>query len=97
MAFTNQFAYLGFAAAVSLAGPLPAQAQDYPSRAVKIIVPFAAGGPADNYARFMGQQLQAGLGQNFIIENNEVFFKLTQLLFVSSHRLHLCSIEWLSN
>ena len=69
MAFTNQFAYLGFAAAVSLAGPLPAQAQDYPSRAVKIIVPFAAGGPADNYARFMGQQLQAGLGQNFIIEN----------------------------
>jgi tripartite-type tricarboxylate transporter receptor subunit TctC len=45
------------------------QAQDYPSRAVKIIVPFAAGGPADNYARFMGQQLQAALGQNFIVEN----------------------------
>jgi len=62
MAFTNQFAYLGFAAAVLLAGPLPTQAQDYPSRPVKIIVPFAAGGPADNYARFMGQQLQAGLG-----------------------------------
>jgi tripartite-type tricarboxylate transporter receptor subunit TctC len=42
---------------------------DYPNRAVKIIVPFAAGGPADNYARFMGQQLQAALGQNFIVEN----------------------------
>jgi tripartite-type tricarboxylate transporter receptor subunit TctC len=44
-------------------------AQDYPTRPVKIVVPFAAGGPADNYARFMGQQLQAELGQNFIIEN----------------------------
>jgi len=69
MAFNNQFACLGFAAAVLLAGAPPAQAQDYPSRPVKIIVPFAAGGPADNYARFMGQQLQAGLGQNFIVEN----------------------------
>ncbi|PHY08049.1 MAG: MFS transporter [Alcaligenaceae bacterium] len=48
---------------------MPTQAQDYPTRAVKIVVPFAAGGPADNYARFMGQQLQATLGQNFIVEN----------------------------
>ena len=69
MRFTGQFAYLGIAAAVLLAGQQPAHAQDYPSRAVKIVVPFAAGGPADNYARFMGQQLQASLGQNFIVEN----------------------------
>jgi len=45
------------------------QAQDYPTHSVKIIVPFATGGPADNYARFMGQQLQASLGQTFIVEN----------------------------
>ena len=51
------------------AAAIPAQAQDYPTRAVKIVVPFAAGGPADNYARFMGQQLQTALGQNFIVEN----------------------------
>jgi tripartite-type tricarboxylate transporter receptor subunit TctC len=45
------------------------QAQDYPTHSVKIVVPFAAGGPADNYARFIGQQLQASLGQTFIVEN----------------------------
>jgi tripartite-type tricarboxylate transporter receptor subunit TctC len=43
--------------------------QDYPSRPVRIIVPFAAGGPADVYARFLGQRLQDTLGQSFIIDN----------------------------
>ncbi len=44
-------------------------AQDYPARPVKIIVPFAAGGPADVYARFLGQRLQETLGQPFAIED----------------------------
>ena len=47
----------------------PAAAQDYPTRAVKIIVPFGAGGPADIYARFIGQHLQESLKQTFVIEN----------------------------
>ena len=47
----------------------PAGAQTYPNRPVRIIVPFAAGGPADNYARFLGQRLQEAMGQSFVIED----------------------------
>ena len=46
-----------------------AHAQYYPTRPVKIIVPFATGGPADNYARFMAQRLQDSLGQTFVVDN----------------------------
>jgi len=57
-------------AAVAVGGLLsPASAQDYPARSVKIIVPFGAGGPADVYARVIGQHLQEALKQSFVIEN----------------------------
>ena len=52
-----------------LLGNLGAQAQTYPARPVKLVVPFSAGGPADNYARFLAQRLQDILGQNFVVDN----------------------------
>jgi len=44
-------------------------AQAWPSRPVKVIVPYATGGPADVYARFLAQRLGDQLGQPFVIEN----------------------------
>ena len=44
-------------------------AQDYPTRPVRIIVPFGAGGPADVTARLLGNILQEKFGQPFVIEN----------------------------
>jgi tripartite-type tricarboxylate transporter receptor subunit TctC len=45
------------------------QAQAYPARSVKIIVPFGVGGPADLYARFVGARLSDAMGQPFVVEN----------------------------
>ena len=54
---------------VALAASTWVGAQGYPQRPVKIVVPFATGGPADNYARFIAQRLQDAMGQSFVVDN----------------------------
>jgi tripartite-type tricarboxylate transporter receptor subunit TctC len=60
---------IGLALALAGSVAVPAAAQDYPERAVKIIVPFGAGGPADNYARYVADQLQKTWNQSFVVES----------------------------
>jgi len=60
---------LGLVAAAAIAWLGPAAAEDYPARPVRLIVPFAAGGPADIYARYVGQYLSVALKQPFVVED----------------------------
>jgi tripartite-type tricarboxylate transporter receptor subunit TctC len=53
----------------SVATAQPQATQGYPNRPVKIVVPFAASGPADIYARFIAQRLGDDLKQTFVVEN----------------------------
>jgi tripartite-type tricarboxylate transporter receptor subunit TctC len=65
----RKFLHLAVAAAALPAVSRFARAQAYPTRPVRIIVGFAAGGSADILARLMGQWLSERLGQQFVIDN----------------------------
>ena len=55
--------------AAAVLGYACAAAQTYPTKPVRIVVPFGAGGPADIYARFLGQRLQGPFGQSFVVDD----------------------------
>ena len=60
---------LAIVAAAGLASAASAQTANYPSKPVKVVVGYAAGGAVDVVARTIGQSLQTSLGQAFIVEN----------------------------
>jgi tripartite-type tricarboxylate transporter receptor subunit TctC len=61
--------FLSMVGTAVLAGPPPASAQTYPTRSVRIIVPFAPAGPTDVFARMLVPKLSSNFGQQFYIEN----------------------------
>ena len=49
--------------------PFAAGAQDYPNKPIKMIVPWAAGGPTDSIGRVLTQKMAESMGQQFVIDN----------------------------
>ena len=62
-------AWLALLLLMAIAPPVLGDAKDFPSKAIKVIVPFTAGSGADIFARYFGEKLAGLLGQPFVVEN----------------------------
>src|SRR5262245_49584927 len=65
----RQFLHLAAGAAMLPAASRIASAQTYPARPVRMIVPYALGGPTDVFGRLIAQRLSEQLGRQFFVEN----------------------------
>jgi len=68
-AVTRRGALAGAGALISSLGAAPAMAQSWPDRPVRLIVPYAAGGPTDVVARLLAERMSASLSQRVVVEN----------------------------
>jgi tripartite-type tricarboxylate transporter receptor subunit TctC len=91
----RKFLHLAAVAAALPAVPRIAWAQAYPSRPVRIIVGFAAGGGYDIIARLIGQWLSERLGQPFVIENRPGAATNIATQVVVARRLTAIPSSWL--
>jgi tripartite-type tricarboxylate transporter receptor subunit TctC len=66
MAIRSRLLFLALAAFATAA---PSRAADYPTRTIRMIVPFGAGGPTDVFTRVIGEELRKALGQPVVLEN----------------------------
>jgi len=62
-------ALMGIALAIGMGAGSACQAQDYPARPVKVIIPFPPGGPTDAVGRLISQKVAAQTGQSFLVDN----------------------------
>jgi tripartite-type tricarboxylate transporter receptor subunit TctC len=69
MTMTRRTAALACFASLPLALARAAHAEDYPTRPIRVIIPFGAGGPTDVFTRVLAEELRKSLGQPLVSEN----------------------------
>src|SRR4051812_17714487 len=67
--FLRHFGHVAAAVLAAIVAPLPAPAQDFPNRPIRLVLGFAPGGNTDFVARLLAERTKAALGQSLIIEN----------------------------
>ncbi len=100
--FKNKYLYIALAMIPLVAAVAESQAQTYPTRPIRFVVGFAAGGPTDVIARITGQDMGAALGQTVVVENRaganaQIATELVARATPDGHTLLFSSLSLLVN